>query len=141
MRESHLSPPKLIEYSHLLPFPTATQLTPPTRATKILVWRVVCDSDASFALLSDSKSQDEERRDLGILGINLCRKYYKHAFRPPQVPEAAGVQREGLTPRVRDGSVEEQAQRRRRREAIVLNEGGGPVTQEDIIQRRDTDGV
>jgi hypothetical protein len=41
-------------------------------------------------------------------------------------------------PRMRDrlGVTErERANRRRRREAIVINEGGGPVTQGDIIQR------
>ena len=37
-------------------------------------------------------------------------------------------------PRNHDESFEEQALRRRRREAIVLNEGG-PVSQDDIIQR------
>ena len=32
-------------------------------------------------------------------------------------------------------SFEEQEVRRRRREAVVFHDGGGPVTQDDIIQR------
>jgi hypothetical protein len=39
-------------------------------------------------------------------------------------------------PRNRENSPGERARRRRRREAIVLNEGDRPVTQQDIIQRR-----
>jgi hypothetical protein len=40
--------------------------------------------------------------------------------------------------RNRNGSPRERARRRRRREAIVLNEGDHPVSQQDIIQRQQT---
>lgn len=37
-------------------------------------------------------------------------------------------------PRLRDGSIEDQALRRRRREAMVLSEGGWPLSRDNIIQ-------
>jgi hypothetical protein len=70
--------------------------------------------------------QHYPRRELSPRSMAQVEEFVAGQDILPQVPRMR--ERQGVTER-------ERANRRRRREAIVINEGGGPVTQGDIIQR------